>query len=60
MKTPNLREFRPDAGDAKDVEDTKMLDTTAREMNQYESNEVGKERVVTHGSFGPLGMTGRN
>lgn len=60
MNVPNLREFRPDSGDAKDVDSTKMLNTEAREMNMNEKNEVGKEDVTTHPNFGELGMTGRS
>lgn len=61
MKVPNLREFSPDSGDAKNVEDTKMLNTTAHEtVNMTESNEVGKELVNSDKISGPFGATGRN
>ena len=55
----NLRDWEPSAGDAKHVDDTPMLNTTAREsVNHNESNST-KEHVTTHPSFGPLGVTGR-
>lgn len=60
-KVPNLRTFSPDSGDAKNVEDTKMLNTVAREsVDMNESNEVGKELVNNNTVSGPFGMTGRN
>lgn len=60
-KVPNLRTFSPDESDAKEVDETKMLDTTAREtVNMNESNEVGKELVNTERVTGPFGLTGRN
>jgi hypothetical protein len=59
-KVPNLRTFRPDEGDAKNVENTKMLDTTAREsVDMNESNEVGKELINSEKISGPFGATGR-
>lgn len=61
MRTPNLRDWRPDDSDAKHVDDTKMLNTTAREsVDMNESNEVGKELVNATPNFGPLGAQGRN
>lgn len=60
MKVPNLKTFQPKESDAKRVEDTKMLDTTAREsMNYNESNDVGAEHIVTHPAFPTLGMRDR-
>lgn len=60
-KVPNLRTFSPDDSDAKEVDETKMLDTTAREtVNMNESNEVGKELVNSERVTGPFGLTGRN
>lgn len=59
-KMPNLKTFQPSEGDAKNVMDTKMLSTTAREsMNYNESNNVGEEHIVTHPSFPTLGMRDR-
>lgn len=53
----DLLNFRPDAMQAKNVEDTKMLDTNAREtVNYSEKNVVGEESVTSHPSFGKLGM----
>ena len=62
MKTPNLREFQPDSSQAKNVEDTPMLNTTAREtVDMNESNEVGKELVNSDSpGSGTLGAVGRN
>ncbi len=61
MKVPNLREFSPDSSDAKNVEDTKMLNTTAHEtVNMTESNEVGKELTNDYKISGPFGQKGRN
>lgn len=60
-KTPNLRDWNPSAGDAKNVEDTKMLDTTARETpDTVTANNDNKETVVTHPDFGTLGAKGRH
>lgn len=61
MKVPNLREFNPTAGQAKHVDDTKMLDTEAREPaeNISATNEQ-KEHIVKGGAFGPLGHKGRH
>lgn len=60
-KVPNLRNFQPTADQAKKVEDTKMLDTTAREStNMNEGNEVGKEYSSGSGKVsGPFGAVGR-
>jgi len=58
MKVPNLRS---DAfiGEPKHVDDTKMLDTKAREsVDMNESNE-NKEHVTSHPNFGPDGARGR-
>ena len=61
MKTPNLHDWRPSEGEAKEVMDTDMLDTTAHEtVDMNESNEVGKEYVVSHPDFGELGAKGRH
>lgn len=60
MKVPNLKTWQPQESDAKPVEDTKMLDTTARESMDYnESNDVGKEHIVVHPAFPTLGMRDR-
>lgn len=59
--TPNLRVWQPTDGDAKDVEETKMLNTTARETpDTVKANNEQKEYVVSHKDFGPLGATGRS
>jgi len=61
VKTPNLHDWRPSEGEAKDVQATSMLDTTADEsVDMNESNDVGKELVVSHPDFGELGAKGRN
>lgn len=63
MKAPNLRMFSPDESDAKPVDSTKMLDTTAREtVDLNESNVVGQELVNPSAgeSSGPFGVVGRN
>ena len=61
MKTPNLHDWRPSESEAKNVEDTKMLDTEAHEtVDMNESNVVGKDTVTTHPDFGELGAKGRN
>lgn len=59
MDVPNLRSAAF-IGKPKDVEDTNMLDTEARETPETVSakNEL-KEEVVTHPPFGPLGAMGR-
>jgi hypothetical protein len=60
-KVPNLRNFSPTDSQAKNVEDTKMLDTTAREaVDMNESNDVGKELVNNERVTSTLGATGRN
>lgn len=56
----NLRDWEPTAGDAKHVDQTKMLDTVAREVPDHvTANNSTKEHVTSHPNFGPLGMTGR-
>lgn len=60
-QTPNLRVWQPTAGDAKNVEDTKMLNTEAREApDTVKAANENKEYVVSHQDFGPLGATGRS
>lgn len=58
--TPNLRTWQPNAGDAKNVADTKMLQTEAKETPDTVSavNE-NVEYVSNHPSFGKDGATGR-
>ena len=51
----DLRNFSPDVGDAKDVDQTAMLKPNGKEQNQSEKNTVGKEHIVSHPSFGKLG-----
>jgi len=60
MKTPNLREWQPTEADAKNVDDTKMLNTTAREPNEtVDAKNTNTEYTVKHGPFGMLGANGR-
>jgi len=60
MEVPNLRQFHPSASQAKHVDDTKMLDTEAKETPETvkASNDMN-ETVEKSPSFGPLGATGR-
>lgn len=60
MKTPNLRDFHPMASQAKNVDDTKMLDTVAHEPADTvkDTNDM-KEYVTSSPKMGPLGATGR-
>lgn len=56
----DLRNMEITAGMAKDVKDTKMLDTTAREKNATGTN-TQKEYVTGSGKpKGPLGFKGRH
>ncbi len=58
MKVPNLRDGVI-GGEPKHVDQTKMLDTTAREsVNMNESNS-NAEHTTSHPSFGKLGAKGR-
>lgn len=58
---PNLREWTPMAGQAQNVEDTKMLDATAHEpQDTVTSNNTNKEDTNKTPSFGDLGAKGRN
>jgi hypothetical protein len=58
MKIPNLRDGVI-GGEPKHVDDTPMLNTTAREsVNMNESND-NKEHTVSHKPFGKLGAKGR-
>ncbi len=60
MENPNLRDWQPRDGDAKDVEDTKMLNTQAREASEtVTANNMNKEDVNPTPDFGPLGAAGR-
>lgn len=60
-KVPDLRNFSPDSSQAKNVDQTKMLDTNAREsVDMNESNDVGQELVNNGSISGPFGATGRN
>ena len=55
---PDLRRFVP--GKPVCVEETKMLDTEARETPEtVKGTNDMKEEVVTHMSYGKLGATGR-
>jgi hypothetical protein len=54
----NLRNMEITGSEAKDVRDTKMLSTTAREHNATGKNEQ-KEYVTGKGPKGELGFNGR-
>ena len=59
--TPNLREWEPKDSDAKHVDDTKMLDTTARETPEtVTANNSNTETTQKTPAFGPLGAKGRH
>lgn len=58
---PNLRSYSPTDSDAKEVDETPMLNTTAREsVDMNESNVVGKELINSEKISGPFGAIGRN
>lgn len=60
-KVPDLRNFSPMESQAKNVDDTKMLDTEAHEsVNMNESNKVGEEFVNSSPKMPTLGSKGRN
>lgn len=60
-RNKNLREWEPTDSDAKHVDQTKMLNTTARETpDTVTANNSTKEHVTSHPSFGPLGINGRH
>lgn len=57
-KEADLRNFVP--GKPQCVEDTKMLDTEARETpDTVKGTNPMKEEVVSHMAYGKLGATGR-
>lgn len=59
-KTPNLRDWQPNVGDAKKVENTKMLDVVAHETPDTvtaESKHV--EYISKPAPAGKLGAQGR-
>lgn len=59
--TPDLRTWNPSDSDAKNVEDTKMLSTTAHESaDTVTATNNNEELVVKHPDFGELGAKGRN
>lgn len=59
MQVPNLRSAAF-IGKPKDVEDTPMLDTEAKEpADTVKAKNELKEDVTSHPAFGPLGATGR-
>ena len=61
MNTPNLRDWEPSANDAKFVEDTKMLDTVAREVPEtVKATNSNTEDTNKTPSFGNLGAQGRS
>ena len=52
--------WQPTAADAKNVTDTKMLQTEAKETpDTVSADNENVEYVVSHPSFGPDGATGR-
>lgn len=61
MEVPDLRNYHPSASQAKHVDDTKMLNTEARETpDTVKGTNDMKEHVTKAPSFGPLGATGRH
>lgn len=46
-------------GEPKNVDDTKMLNTNARESVDMNESNDNKEHVTTHPNFGKLGAMGR-
>lgn len=60
MNVPDLRTWQPTDSEAKDVYDTKMLDTEAKETpDTVTAVNKNVETVVSHPDFGSLGATGR-
>lgn len=59
MANANLRDWQPTEKDAKNVDQTPMLNTNARESRDHNESNSTSEYVSTHPSFGPLGTTGR-
>lgn len=58
MKLP-LHSYDGKVGAAKDVKETAMLDTTARESAKRQSGTPNYDRSkVKHGAFGALGVRG--
>lgn len=59
--TPDLRTWTPTTGDAKNVTETKMLNTEAHEApDTVTAENENKELVVSHPKFGELGSQGRS
>lgn len=58
MNVPNLRDDSF-IKEPKNVDDTKMLNTEARESVDMNEKNENKEHVCTHPSFGTLGAKGR-
>ena len=57
---PNLRMWEPTDSQAKNVDDTKMLNTTARETpDTVNGTNSNKEDTNSTPSFGKLGAKGR-
>lgn len=57
----NLRDFDPSASDAQHVDDTPMLNTTAREPAENQSGKNTNEELVhSTPNFGSLGAKGRH
>jgi hypothetical protein len=60
-RNSNLRDWEPTSGDAKHVDQTKMLNTEARETPEtVTATNSTKEHVTSHPTFGTLGVTGRH
>lgn len=58
---PNLRLWEPTDASAKNVEDTKMLNTMARETpDTVTADNKNVEDVNKGADFGPLGAKGRS
>lgn len=60
-KMPNIRDWEPTAAQAKHVDQTKMLDTEAKEpMDTVNAENSNTEYTEKHPAFGELGVRGRN
>lgn len=61
MNIPNLREWQPMASQAKEDDETNLLDVTAHEApDTVTSKNTNKEDTNSTPSFGKLGAQGRS
>lgn len=61
MNIPNLRDWQPTASQAKNVDQTNMLDTQATETpDTVTAKNTNKEDTNSTPSFGKLGGQGRS